>query len=262
MYEYFCKFEIIVQHYGLQTVSLLAKKTNSLLCVKSGNYFYTNNNAMFRIQNNDDYPYNFGSNYRIIIPIEENKNNFIYTGLNNNGYDYSYNNNEYTIYTYTNDNVDIPFNRNEKNRYVEQVKNELMNHCNCKDNIFVIDAKNVTNRLELEFLVKGVLALISNFYNKQQTLSVAIINVKNKSLIKLALRFIALSYNFKGINDCYEKNEIFICSSECDIEILISGNNYNDIINNLSEQRIFGAIDKQVFDEISKTLESINRSKI
>lgn len=258
IYKYFNKPNVIIQHYGLQTISLLARKTNSLLCIKNGNDFYTNNCKVFYKQTIEQYEYRVGVHYRIIIPISHTLDPFVYTGLNNNQYDYSYSEDEYNYINYSDWDILIPENRNKKIDYIEHLKNHLSLYCQ-PYKVSVINASNITSRLELEYLIKAILFLFSKNIDYNIPICIAITELKNKTLIKIALRFISLCYNLKGENNSLNHNEIFICNKDCDIEALIFGENYYDIIKNLHEQRIFGTINNEIFGEIKNTLNNIYR---
>lgn len=259
--KYFNKPNVIIQHYGLQTISLLIKKTNSLLCVKNGENFYaTNNNDMFIEQFREQYKYMSGVYYRMIIPIANTARQSVYIGLNNNQYNYSCSSYKYENFDYPNEVVTIPKNRTEKINFINALKDKLLEHCK-PNHIVVINASRISGRLELEYLIKAILLLLSKKEDNDLPVYIAITELKNKALVKIALRFIALCYNFKGINKNLKSNEIFICNDECNIEVLISGDNYEDISKNLSEQRIFGTIDDDIFEELNSSLIIMNKGE-
>lgn len=260
LYRYFNKSNVIIQHYGLQTISSLAKKTNALLCIKNGKDFYANNSDMFIYQTSNQYKYMSGVYYRIIIPIDSTAEQFIYTGLNNNQYDYSISKIEHNYVDYSSSLITVPKDRDDKLKSIGNLKEYLFKNYQ-PNKVMVIKTNKITGRLELEFLIKAIFSLFSEIQSSQQSICIALTELKNKALIKIALRFIALCYNYKGINHNLANKEIFICNKDCDIQILISGENYTDIIKNLYEQRVFGTIDDDIFDELNYTLSHISGGK-
>ena len=252
--SYLNKPEVILQHYGLQTIGLLAKKTKSFFHMKSGkNYVPNSTGDMFLVQDKEQYPYNSGTLYRIIIPVT-NKNEVqdSYSGIHSNKYETE----EIDIKSIDilSSNVDdiIPKNREEKvlivNKYRQLLSNEYESN-----KILSINVQKIDSRLYLECIVKASLDLLYSSSNK----NIAIVGLRSKTFLKIALRFIVLSYTKLEKNNVFKDNEIFLCTDDCKTQILISGENLSDIIENLSSQRIFGAIDDDIFKEVSLTLETI-----
>ena len=258
IYNYFSSPKIIIHHYGLQTISLLAKKTTSLLCVKSGNGFYSNDSECFFKQTFDKYPYLAGTQYRMIIPVNYDERLSVYTGISRNQYDCNFKTDNYHVFKFPKEKPPRPKNRNEKTQQIIVVKKLLEEQIE-PNKILVIDADSIEDRLQIEYLIKSIFSILSEIGNEEQLLEIAVINLRNKALLKLALRFITLCYNYKNINLQVDKNELFLCDKNCSIELLISGKNYKDIIDNLSQQRVFGTIDDAVFEELEITMQAIQR---
>lgn len=253
---YFQKSTVLVQHYGLQTIGLLARKTNSLLVVRSNQDYYTKNGVeeLFNEQLADMYKYRSGVCYRIIIPIKDEKSESIYIGFNNNKYGCKTIDKDYCYSNLICNECIVPKNRKDKIDNINTVKQILLKELSDKK-ILVISANSINNRLSLEYLIKAVLELL----NENKTAKIAIVGFNNNTFIKIALRFITLCYNRYGINENFKSNELFLCTEDCKTQILISGENYEQLMKNLVSQRVFGIFDDDLFEEIKLTLKPFNR---
>lgn len=260
--KYYKKPSVLIQHYGLQTISILSQKTNALLCVRSGSGFYTNrqNDNLFYDQTPDEHKYTSGLYYKIVIPIYDSSKETVYIGFDSNKYGDFNACEEYSYFKLEEKQTNIPKTRTEKLNSIKDLKESMIQKYN-NNNIFVIDAFNIGNRLYLEYVVKAALSLVYEKGTENKPVYIAIIGLKNKTFVKLALRFISLCYNRKGVNEIFANNEIFLCSKDCGIEILISGENYNEIISNISAQRVFGTVDDDIFDEMQSAVLIMDRSE-
>ena len=110
----------------------------------------------------------------------------------------------------------------------------------------------------MEYLIKATLSFL-NDHSDNMAVHLAITGVRNKSLIKLALRLIALCYTKRGKNVLFKQNELFLCTAACNVEVLISGEKYSDIIENLTKQQIFGALDDEIFNELTASVSVLER---
>lgn len=249
--RYFKKSNVIVQHYGLKTIGILAKKTNSLLVVRSRESFYTHNGTpkLFFDQSNEQYGYSSGAFYRIIVPIKDERQELIYIGFSNNRYNCLDISTNYCYFYFNDRYIKIPTNREEKIKQIDEIKRELMTSIK-SNHVLVIDTQKINNRLYLEYVVKAVLELLYNY----ESLHIAMIGLRNNAYIKLALRFIQLGYNRYGKNEKFRENELFLCTEDCQMEILICGENYDDILKNIASQRVFGTFDDDLFEEMKLVL--------
>lgn len=255
---YFENPAILIEHYGLQTIHLMAKKTNALFCLKNKNYYYaSSNNALFSTPKNEDYPYELGTCYRLVIPIKSVEIQYTYTGISENDYKFSVLQQEYHHIPFDCGTITMPHGREEKNSGIMRIK-RLFEEGYRPDKTNVINAFGISRRIEIEYLIKAILSLLNDHQNSNPVYF-AIIGIRNKSLIKLALRLIALCYTTRGINELFKENELFLCTAACDVEVLISGEKYSDIIENLTKQQIFGALDDEIFNELSASVSVLER---
>ncbi len=249
--RYFKKSNVIVQHYGLKTIGILAKKTKSLLVVRSRENFYTHNGTpeLFLNQSKEQYGYFSGAFYRIIVPIKDERQELIYIGFSNNRYNCLDISTNYRYFYFNDRYIKIPTNREEKIDQIKEIKRELMSSIK-SNHILVINTKEINNRLYLEYVVKAVLEVLYHY----ESLRIAMIGLRNNAYIKLALRFIQLGYNRYGKNEKFRENELFLCTEDCQTEILICGENYDDILKNIASQRVFGTFDDDLFEEMKLVL--------
>ncbi len=247
--KYFEKPEVLIQHYGLQTIGILSKKSDAFLCVRNGDGFYANTYSSE--QTYSKYKYQSGLLYNLFIPIKDNKDEPIYIGFSSNN-SYSVENLiPYPMEYYCKD-IPVPNNRDEKARTLKKIIDYFTDEfpTSPEKHIVVINAGDVSNRLQLECLIKAVLSVVYNQYSVNTPVKIAIIGFRNKTYIKMALRFIGLCYSRQKENRVFATSEIFLCTGDCKTEILVAGKNCEDILRSFASQRVFGTIDDEVFREM------------
>ena len=257
--DYFNDPLVQVQHYGLQTVNQLAKKNYALLCVKSGEHFFSNHfesnpstkkKIVFMPQIKALYGYMGGAYYRIVIPLKKTLPRSIYIGFSKMEYT------DFEVHEPNEVSISIPSKmpktRIEKERIIREITDSIYKQVKWdKKDINTIDASKLVSRLNVEFLIKACLTAISRM---EQPARFALLGFKNPAHVKLAARIIALCYNRAGENKAMFKHEMFLCDKECAVEIFIQGSQKTVILRNLSKQRVFGTIDVDLFREIGNAI--------
>lgn len=258
--------EEMIQHYGLNTIDFFSKKTDTFLYVKSNESGYNNineyyyrdnyNHPYYRRFDKNSIEYKSGVLYKILIPIKDTDINIApFIGFySKNPYDSS--TSAILCLDHFCDNIPIPKNRDEKIKkvyeIVDSISKNIPNDVNNK--ILLFNVSNIKNRLQLEYLIKSILFIMysGNIENKQ--FKFALIGFKNKTYIKMVIKFFQIYYHHKEGKKLFRLNEIFMCTEDCKIEIFISGENYDDILNNLFAQKVFGTIDEDIFNEMKSSI--------
>lgn len=261
--EYFNNPKMIIEHYGLQTLHLMAKKTEALFCLKNKQYFYSDTqNPFFKAQAAEKYHYAQGTFYRLVIPIREQASKSVYSGISKNNYKFSYLDFGACSLKIDYSQFDLPDNRQEKSDRINQLTRLLTDNYE-EGKILCLSALTIKRRIEAEYLIKAVLSFLSKqdqTLDAKKSVCVAITEFQNMGLLKTALRLIALCYTYRGENTTFLQNELFLCNLDCSAEIFISGKKYDDILKNLVSQLVFGAINDEIFDELNTSVSTLERN--
>jgi len=257
VYQYYDNIENIANHYGLQIFDTILTANYGLFVVKSGPQYgyeiYSNanksklgNEQIYKSFDDDKKSHFCGTDYTIILPIEKSKNR---TEVGN----VFIGNTPLTV----NEIIEpieaqcvtkMQLKSVPKEMMVNKYFQELMKISKPEQHVFAINVKDVcTSRIERELFCKAVITYIAKNNNTAVICLLGIID--NYQLLDM-VRIIALFYDKTGQCRFMKGKGIYLCTDDCDYEVLFSGDNIKSVIENIDRQRLLNSLPLSFYDHI------------
>ena len=255
--QYYNNVDNVANHYGLQIFDTILTSNYGLFTVKSGkrNIYDTYNNALKskygneQIYNdiNEEHTNHFsGTDYNIILPIERIRERAevgnIFIG---------------NIPLLVEDIIEpidtisikrISLSKASKDVFVKKYYKEIVEGLNNGKEIVALDTSEICkHRIHRELLCKAVITYIANM---QDTSIICLLGIKDSYQLLDMVRIIALFYDKTGQCQFMKGKGIYLCSDDCNYEVLFSGDNIKSVIENIDRQRLLNSLPQSFYEHI------------
>jgi len=255
--QYYNNVDNVANHYGLQIFDTILTSNYGLFTVKSGkrNACDTYNNALKskfgkeQIYNsiNEEHNNHFsGTDYNIVLPVERIRERAevgnVFIG------------NTPLLVEDIIDPIEtisikrISLSKSSKDEFVKKYYKELVDGLNTGKEIVAIDTSDICkDRIHRELLCKAVITYIANI---QDTSVICLLGIMDKYQLLDMVRIIALFYDKTGECRFMKGKGIYLCTDDCDYEVLFSGDNIKSVIENIDRQRLLNSLPLSFYDHI------------